>query len=199
MIGIPQALVLLDLHDDAGHSTARPERLEMLVAGGVIAEIHHQGRLKRSGELYSVVAGRQPSRMLELAEQTIGGRPSPLSELILRITDLDLRHMVHSDLVGRGALKVERKRRFLWFKRSVWPTADPTIERELLEHLRAYAGAPSEELTREDSLFALADVGELLPAIFDEPVDVSACIRKCPVGKAVRAMFAEQTHRLDHN
>lgn len=199
MIGIPQALVLLDLHDDAGHSTARPERLEMLVAGGVLAELHHQGRLKQEGANFSVIAGRQRSRMLELAEQTIGGRPSPLSELILRVTDLDLRHMVHSDLVGRGALKVQQKRSFLWFRRSVWPTADPTIERELLEHLRAYAADPSEAFTREDSLFALADVGDLLPAIFDEPVDVSGCIRKCPVAKAVRAMFDEQTHRFDHN
>lgn len=199
MIGIPQALVLLDLHDDSGDSTGHTERLDVLLAGGVIAELFHLGRLQKNGDRYSVVAGRQKSRLLELAEQTIGGRPSPLTELIHRVTDLDLRHVVHSDLVGRGALKVERQRRFLWFRRSVWPTADPTIERELLEHLRSYAASPSEAFTREDSLFALAEVGGLLQAVFTEPVDVAACIRKCPVGKAVGALFEEQTHRFDHN
>lgn len=186
-LGIPQAIVLLDLHDEHGDSTALPDRLELLVGAGLLAELLHHGRLRIDGHRASIKPGRPASRMLEAAEEIVGARPASLADHIHALAQGGLRHSVHSDLVGRGALRAERRRKWIWFTESTWPTEDPALENALVAYLRTVG--PPTELRSENSLLGLIHVGGLAGAVFPGPVDLEPHLRICPVASALDRMF----------
>lgn len=188
-LGIPQAIVLLDLHDDHGHNTAAVERLDVLVAGALLAELLHRGRLNVAGDRISMKLGKPSSHLLRPVEEALGGRATPIVDILQQVVELGLRHGVHSDLVGRGILQVQQRKKWLVFRESVWPTADPAVERALIEHLRANAAVQDTPFCPEDSVFALVGAGGLMASVFEEPVDLAARMARCPIGAVVNGVL----------
>lgn len=187
-IGLAHALVLLDLHDDHGTSTTDPLVLDYLIAGSMLADLWHGGRVrKHGGEHISLAPGPPLSRMLSPIEDALGGRPVPMERVIRDVRDDQLRHTVHSDLVGRGVLRVKHRRR-LFRSRTEWPTADPKLEAALIAHLRSQdIPAPKEE-QREDSLFSLMAIGSMLGSVWPDrvPEAIQLRARRSAIGLSVR-------------
>lgn len=198
-LGVHHAIVLLDLHDDDGRSTTQRDHLELLVAGALVAELLHAGRIVHDHGSVHLRAGRPASRVLEPVEEAIGARPVRLDEVLRTVAEGGHRHAVHSDLVGRGVLKVTRRRKWMMFQESTWPTADPTLERALIAHLREVARSPVEAFCPEDSVFSLMRAGGLQHAVFERPVDVLPRARRCPIGSEVLRLFEAQTTQMENN
>lgn len=198
-LNLPMALVLLDLEDDTGTPLADAEVFAVLLAAAMIGELELEGRIRHVPGGRITLRGGKPNPLLEPAEHCLGARPTPFGEAFEAVADKDLRHTVHSHLVGIGALKVHTGRSWLFWKKHSWVTADPTIEQDLRRHLQDYVLHPEGALKREDVLLSLLVHGKLLHTVWPQeaPLDViEARAQLTPIHAALGEWLARTEHAV---
>lgn len=193
---LPMALVLCDLEDTTGRPLTDPDVFDVLLATAMIVELDLAGRLVLHPEDHVSIRGGAPDTLLEPAEHVLSARPMPFTEAIREVAALDVRHTVHSHLVGLGALKVETTRRWFRSATSTWPTADPTVEQGLRDRIREHVASAEGPRGRLDILLALLEVAGLLSTIFDTlPQDrIDPRVDGCPWAARARRVLDPGHH-----
>ncbi|MEM9168136.1 MAG: GPP34 family phosphoprotein [Pseudomonadota bacterium] len=172
---IPEALLLLGLHDRTGRNLS--SYLRLLIAGGALGEMALRGAIVRNpnkDDRYSwgeagAVAALDDDLFLSRSREAILRKKldRPARDVVSALSGgTDFLMPLYDTLVSRGALEREEKR-FLFFSWTTYPTANPAAEDALkarLAHVLFAQGAVTE---RDSVTIALAKHGGLLPANFD--------------------------------
>lgn len=191
--------LLLALDDGTGLERTGALALNWFAfSGALLGELQLQDRVVAVGADAWVLARREPAPgVLGLAEARLRSqRPRTQRWCLARLYEraTALRRVALEELVAGGALRREENR-FLGMAVGVrWPTADGSVEVELVDHLRRWVDAvdPQSAPAREDLLIGLLRGAGLLDAVWsdEELAAVRAVIeertRRVPLGRLVR-------------
>ena len=202
MLTLPQAVLLLSLHDERG--TIHPSAyiaLDMALCGAIVAELRVRRVIGiRGGQLMPREPKPTGDELLDRAWEILqtvpgeGGATAWVRHLKRHLPDV--RERVIEQLVAREVLVREvRRRRFLDAARLL-PTRDAGPERELEARLRATLLEGGRVDARMGCLVSLVCAANLLQVLFDGPARVQArriampVMLRDPVGSAVAEWLA---------
>ena len=171
-----EQLMLLALRDDKGTLESKASMHSFALGGALLAELSLHGRItiEESKKALVDLVDRRPfgEPVLDdcLARVADAKRRARAATWVQRFANLKrLRHRVATGLCHRGILRDDEDTVLLFFKRKVYPTANPEPERRLVEQLRAAVFGESASLDPGLALVVtLADATGLLAAHFDK-------------------------------
>lgn len=175
-LGIHHELLLLALHDKKG-TMAFGTMVELGLGGAILMELLLEERVriveeggrwkKRYVEVLDASTTHDPA--MDAALEKLKGlkrRGNPQST-VTRIGHLrKLRALVARDLCRKGVLRETEQEILLLFRRKVYPTVDPRPEAELISRVRGALEGTGPVDERTASIIALADVTDILGAIY---------------------------------
>jgi hypothetical protein len=197
---LPQALLLLCLHDQSGKAEAG--YYQPAIAGAALAELLLAEVIELSSdEPARVIPLRHNKKLgtfLTLCDVEIGSSPQTktLSAWINRLANMKgLIANVADELCHLGALSQEKTRIFGIFQRTVWPEASPALEQKIIgEMARAMFDDSLEVDERMSVLISLAISADVLKHNFNSGLlrRHAARIKSIGNGEMLGASAAEE-------
>ncbi|MGK5553245.1 GOLPH3/VPS74 family protein [Actinomadura kijaniata] len=180
---LAEEFLLLALRDDTGKPMVDGTRLKAALAGAAIVELALDGALRltgpdephhKPGRLAATGGPVTHERFAGLVELVDGRKPKDAVSRAAGFNSWrgdrgrDLRDALLADLAEAGALREEQGRVLGLFPSRAWKPADPGVEAEILERVRAAVVAGTDPDPRTAALVALVHAVGLLPKLFPE-------------------------------
>lgn len=174
-LSLPEEIMLLALHDEAGTIEAGA-MYQYALGGAVLAELLMRDciRLDTSKKKLVHLVNAKPLGDPLLDQSLIRLRDASKSAAaqtwVSRFAGVNnLKHRLAEQLVDRGILRADEDKVMMLFSRRIYPEIDPKPERRLVERLRQAIFTESDNLEpRIVVLVALADSAGLLKNAFDK-------------------------------
>ncbi|SCX38535.1 Golgi phosphoprotein 3 (GPP34) [Klenkia marina] len=173
-------LLLLALDEKSGKGLVDGSTLNAALAGTAVAELAAAGALAlqevdggevKAGRLRRTGVARPSDPLLaEVVDTCHGKKPGDAVGALTTMTFTDrgakLQEQLLAELVAEGVLTHERGKVLGLFPTQRWPEADPAVEREVRERVRAVLVLGAEPDPRTALLVSMLSVTKLAPKVF---------------------------------
>jgi hypothetical protein len=177
---IASELLLLALDDEKGKPLVDGSTLNAALAGTAVVELVAAGALTlqlddggevKPGRLCRTGVARPSDELLgEVVDTAHGKKPKDAIGALTTMTFTDrgakLREQLLAELVAEGVLTHERGKVLGLFPTQRWPEADPSVEREVRDRVRAVLVHGATPDARTAVLVSMLSVTKLAPKVF---------------------------------